>query len=207
MATKQAAKIFSEVAAHRRSIYALSNKPILPDQQVVKLVQTALREAPSAFNVQSSRAAVLFGKDHSAYWNKIVPDALLKVAGQKAVDASKPKLDGFSKGYGTILFFEENKLIKGQQESLPAYASSFPIWSLHASGMAQIYTWTLLEAEGYGANLQHYGNLTGETLKEKYNLPESYQLQSEMVFGFPEQPAGAKTSLPDAERVVSFGAN
>ena len=73
--------------------------------------------------------------------------------------------------------------------------------------MAQVYTWALLEAEGYGANLQHYGNITGETLKEKYNMPESYQIQSEMVFGFPEQPAGAKTSLPDAERVVSFGAN
>ena len=84
------------------------------------------------------------------------------------------------------------------------FASGFPTWSLHASGMAQIYTWAALEAEGYGANLQHYGNLTGETLKRVYNLPESYEIQSEMVFGHPEAPAGAKDYIPDEERVVIF---
>ena len=114
------------------------------------------------------------------------------------------RLEGFRAGTGTILFFEDSDLIKAQQQQFPMFASGFPTWSLHASGMAQIYTWAALEAEGYGANLQHYGNLTGETLKRVYNLPESYEIQSEMVFGHPEAPAGAKDYIPDEERVVVY---
>lgn len=197
-------KSFIKAIQSRRSIYALSKKPILPDAQVVQLIQQAVREAPSSFNVQSSRVVVLLGNQHDNYWKQIVPTALRQVAGGEAMEASKSKLEAFAAGAGTILFFEDGNLIKGQQEAFPQYASSFPIWSHHSSGMAQIYTWTALETEGYGANLQHYGNLTGETLKKVYNLPESYEIQCEMVFGFPEQPAGSKTFLPDNERVVVF---
>ena len=195
---------FMQVIRNRRTIYALSKKAILPDAQVVQLVQQAVREAPSSFNVQSSRVVILFGNQHDHYWGQIVPAALRQAAGEKAVEASKGKLDGFRAGTGTILFFEDSDLIKDQQQQFPMFASGFPTWSLHASGMAQIYTWAALEAEGYGANLQHYGNLTGETLKRVYNLPESYEIQSEMVFGHPEAPAGAKDYIPDEERVVVF---
>lgn len=205
MATKAAAKTFLEVVSNRRSVYALSNRQILPNAQLIQLIQSAVREAPSPFNVQSSRVVVLLGRVHENYWNEIVPQALLKVAGQEAVDASAGKLKAFAAGYGTALFFEDLKLIKGQQEAFPTYAPNFPVWSNQANGMAQVYTWALLEAEGYGANLQHYGNLTAETLKEKLNLPESYDLKAEMVFGYPEAPAGEKTYMPDHERVICFG--
>ena len=104
-----------------------------------------------------------------------------------------------------ILFFEDEKLIKAQQEQFPMFASGFPTWSLHASGMAQIYTWSGLEAAGYGANLQHYGNLTGDMLKKEYSLPESFQIQSEMVFGYPEGLAQEKEYNPDHERVIAYG--
>ena len=155
MATKAAAKTFLEVVSNRRSVYALSNRQILPNAQLIQLIQSAVREAPSPFNVQSSRVVVLLGRVHENYWNEIVPQALLKVAGQKAVDASAGKLKAFAAGYGTALFFEDLKLIKGQQEAFPTYAPNFPVWSNQANGMAQVYTWALLEAEGYGANLQH----------------------------------------------------
>lgn len=202
MASTELSKAFLQVVKNRRTIYALSKKSILPDAQIVQLIQQAVREAPSAFNVQSSRVVVLLGNQHDNYWNGIVPAALREAAGEKAVEASKQKLAGFQAGVGTILFFEDTNLIKGQQEAFRQYAAGFPVWSKHHTGMAQIYTWNLLEAEGYGANLQHYGNLTAPTLKKVYNLPESYELQAEMVFGYPEQPAGDKSYIPDDERVV-----
>ncbi|KAI3618561.1 hypothetical protein CBS9595_002924 [Malassezia furfur] len=204
MASQQLSTQFLQAVQNRRTIYHLSNKQILPDAQLVQLVQQAVREAPSSFNVQSSRVVVLFGKQHQNYWLKIVPDALRAVSGEAAVEASMDKLKSFAAGSGTVLFFEDMNLIKGQQEAFPAYAVNFPVWSKHASGMAQAYTWALLEAEGYGASLQHYGNITSETLKRFYQLPESYDLQSEMVFGYPETPAGEKEYMPDEERVVVF---
>lgn len=200
----QLSQSFLQTIQNRRTVYSLSKKNILPDAQIVQLIQQAVREAPSSFNVQSSRVVVLFGAQHDNYWGQIVPAALRAAAGEQAVEASKNKLAGFQAGTGTILFFEDMNLIKGQQEAFPQYAAGFPVWSNHASGMAQVYTWTMLESQGFGCNLQHYGSLTGETLKKVYCLPESYAIQSEMVFGYPEQPAGEKSYIPDEERVIVF---
>ncbi|KAL4399047.1 putative nitroreductase [Malassezia pachydermatis] len=205
MASTTASKQFLQVIQNRRTVYALSKKAVLPDAELIKYVQSLVKEAPSAFNVMSSRLVVLLGAEHDKYWGETVPAALRAVAGEEAVAASKDKLAGFKAGYGTILFFEDEKLIKGQQEAFPQYAAGFPVWSQHASGMGQIYVWSGLEAVGYGVNLQHYGGLTGETLKKQYNLPASYLIQSEMVFGYPEQPAGEKAYHPDHERVIAYG--
>ncbi|WFD23973.1 hypothetical protein MEQU1_002668 [Malassezia equina] len=205
MASTQIAKSFLQAIQHRRTIYALSKKEILPEEEIIKYIRAFVKEAPSAFNVQSSRVVVLFGAQHDNYWGQIVPAALRAVAGEGAVEASKQKLAGFQAGTGTILFFEDMNLIKGQQEAFPQYAAGFPVWSSHSSGMAQIYVWSGLESLGYGANLQHYGGLTGETLKAEYKLPDSYAIQSEMVFGYPEQPAGEKEYMADHERVIAYG--
>lgn len=204
MASTSTSTSFLQAVQNRRTIYHLSNKKILSDDALLKLVRQAVREAPSSFNVQSSRVVILLGDQHKNYWLKIVPDALRAVSGEAAVQASMEKLKGFAAGSGTVLFFEDENLIKGQQEAFLAYAVNFPVWAKHASGMAQVYTWALLEAEGYGASLQHYGNITGETLKRFYQLPESYDIQCEMVFGYPETPAGEKEYMPDEERVVMF---
>ena len=201
----QLSQSFLETIQNRRTVYSLSKKNILPDAQIVQLIQQAVREAPSSFNVQSSRVVVLFGAQHDNYWGQIVPSALRAVAGEQAVEASKQKLAGFQAGTGTILFFEDMNLIKGQQEAYPQYAAGFPVWSSHSSGLAQIYVWSGLESLGYGANLQHYGGLTGETLKAEYKLPDSYAIQSEMVFGYPEHPAGEKEYMADHERVIAYG--
>mgnify|MGYP006971133213 len=42
-------------------------------------------------------------------------------------------------------------------------------------------------------------------LKKEYSLPESYQIQSEMVFGYPEGLAQEKAYNPDHERVIAYG--
>ncbi|WFD31090.1 non-specific serine/threonine protein kinase [Malassezia sp. CBS 17886] len=195
---------FLQTIENRRTFYHLSKRQILSDEKVVHLVQNAVRQAPSPFNVQSSRVVVLYGDQHDRYWGQIVPNALRAVAGEEALTSSKERLAGFAAAAGTVLFFEDRKLIEGQQEQYPSYATEFPKWSDQSSGMAQIYTWTLLEAEGYGASLQHYGNLTEGELKKLYQLPDSYAIKSELVFGHKEANTTEKSFVPDHERVLVF---
>ena len=57
-------------------------------------------------------------------------------------------MDSFKAGYGTVLFFEDEAIVKSLQEKFAAYAENFPIWSHQASGMHQLVVWTGLEAEG-----------------------------------------------------------
>ncbi|EPQ27808.1 uncharacterized protein PFL1_04553 [Pseudozyma flocculosa PF-1] len=196
---------FISALAARRSIYALSKKAILSDEAVVSLVQKAVKYSPSSFNSMSSRAVVLLGKEHDHYWTKIVPDELRKVTPPDALEKGLKRVEGFAAGYGTVLFFEDASTVKGLQEKLPLYASSFPQWSEHASGMAQLATWTALELEGYGANLQHYANLTQPAVRAHWQLDDNWVLKSELVFGHPEGgPSPDKPFLADEERVKVF---
>lgn len=197
---------FLEIVKGRRSIYALGNEKILSDKQVIKLIQSAVREAPSSFNAQSSRIVILLGDEHDKYWENIVLPDLKKVLDEGSYERNQGRVAGFKAAYGTVLFFEDQKIIENFQENIPAYASMFPTWSTHSTGMAQVYTWNILLAAGYGANLQHYGGVTQASLQQKYSLPETWKLHAELVFGSPNGPAGEKTYIPDEERFKTYGA-
>jgi predicted oxidoreductase (fatty acid repression mutant protein) len=198
---------FISAITARRSIYPLSKKQILSDAKLIAVIQESVKHAPSSFNMMSSRVVILLGAEHDAYWNDIVPVELKKVAEAESAAKGIERTKMFQAGAGTILFFEDQKVVQGMQEKVALYADRFPEWSEHGSGMAQIYVWTALELEGYGANLQHYGNLTGPVVTKKYQLPETYTLKAELVFGHPEGSANEKPFLPDAERVKSFGSS
>jgi len=198
---------FISAISARRSIYFLSKKPVLPDTVLATLIQETVKQAPSSFNMMSSRILILLGADHDAYWSSIVPAELRKVADAESAAKGIERTKMFLAGAGTILFFEDEAVIKSMQEKVAIYADRFPQWAEHGSGMAQIYAWTALELEGYGCNLQHYGNLTGPAVKKKYGLPEAYSLKAELVFGHPEGPAKEKPFLPDDERVKVFGSS
>ena len=59
--------------------------------------------------------------------------------------------------------------------------------------MHQFVLWTALEAEGLGANLQHYNPLIDVKLGTLFDVPESWNLKAQLVFGKPEgERPGAK---------------
>lgn len=67
--------------------------------------------------------------------------------------------------------------------------------------------WTALEAEGFGANLQHYNPLIDVRIATQYNVPENWLLKAELVFGKPiGGPNPDKEFKPLEERVKVFGA-
>lgn len=111
---------------------------------------------------------------------------------------------GFRSGYGTILFFEDDAVIKSLQEQFELYKDNFPIWSQQSSGMLQFAIWTALELEGLGASLQHYNPLIDEAVKAEWNIPESWRLIAQMPFGNPTAEPGEKDFQPIEERVKVF---
>lgn len=49
--------------------------------------------------------------------------------------------------------------------------------------MHQFALWTALEAEGLGANLQHYNPLPDAKAAAQWNIPTTWDLKAQLVFG------------------------
>lgn len=45
------------------------------------------------------------------------------------MEKTQQRLDGFKAGHGTILFFDDESVIRQQQEAFKLYADNFPIWA------------------------------------------------------------------------------
>ena len=94
---------FNSLSANRRSIYALGDNLSQTPEEIFDLVKQTVKNSPTAFNSQTVRAVVLFGKSSDKVW-EIVEDALRKIAkSPDAFEQTKAKIDSFKAGYGTIL--------------------------------------------------------------------------------------------------------
>ncbi|BBH20505.1 nitroreductase [Paenibacillus baekrokdamisoli] len=193
-------KDFSTALRDRRSIYALGKELPITEDRVSEIVKEAVKYTPSSFNSQSARVVVLFNEQHNKLWD-IATDILKAIVPADQFESTAQRMAGFRGAYGTVLFFEDQSVIEGLQVALPTYQDRFPIWAQHSNGMLQLVIWTALEAEGLGANLQHYNPLIDEKVKSEWSLPESWQLVAQMPFGKPTAPAGEKEFKSIDERV------
>lgn len=192
---------FQQLTETRRSIYSLNSQLPVPKEEVVKLIEHAILHTPSAFNSQSTRIVVLFGSDHKKLW-KITKDTLRGIVNDdKKFAATKEKLDGFKAGAGTVLFFEDQSVVKGLQEKFSLYADKFPSWSDHTSGMHQYVIWTALASLDIGANLQHYNPVIDDQVASTWHIDADWKLIAQMVFGGIKQPADVKSFEPVDNRL------
>lgn len=187
----------------RRSIYAIGKNVSLDQAEIENIIKEAVKHSPSSFNSQSSRVVILFGQSHDTFWH-IVRETLRDLVSADAFEATNSKIDGFAAGYGTALFYEDQNVIKGMQEKFALYADNFPIWSEHASGIAQFATWTALAEHNIGASLQHYNPIIDEEVAQTFSIPSNWKLRAQLVFGSIEAPSGEKTFMDDAERFKTF---
>ena len=193
------------IAETRRSIYMLNDQLPVSKDEVVKLVEHAMVHTPSAFNSQSSRLVVLFGEDHQKLW-QITEDLLrAMVNDDEKFKSTADKMAMFKAGAGTILYFEDQSVIKGLQEQFPLYAHNFPVWAEHTSAMHQYAIWNALAALNIGANLQHYNGVIDEKVAETWNIDSNWKLIAQMVFGGIAAPAGEKTFEPIEKRLKVYG--
>lgn len=185
-------RTFVEALKNRRTYYALSPKSPISDGEIEEIVKTVLTHVPSAFNSQSARMVLLLGENHQKLWD-IVKDTLKAIMASEDFLKTEEKIDGsFASGYGTILFFEDQAVVKNLQAAFPGYKDNFPVWSQHTSAMHQLSTWTMLEDAGFGASLQHYNPLIDEEVIEAWHLPKSWKLIAQMPFGVPIGGVGEK---------------
>lgn len=194
----------TDALKHRRSYYKIDNRSTISNQEIEQIIEFAVTNTPSAFNSQSTRVVLLLGENHTKLW-EIVKNTLKKIVPEEAYLATEAKIDGcFKAGYGTVLFFEDTTVIQGLQSQFPPYADRFPVWSQHTSAMHQLVVWTMLEDAGMGASLQHYNPLIDNEVRATWNLPQTWELVSQMPFGTPVADPDPKTFSPLAERIRVF---
>ena len=105
-------------------------------------------------------------------------------------------------GYGTVLFFEDMDVVQGLIEKFPTYKENFLSWSLQGAGIMEYVVWTALEAEGYGASLQHYNELISKEVAKEWNLPNHWRLDAQMPFGNITAEPAKKTFKTLDERLI-----
>jgi len=194
-------KDFKQAMEERRSIYGISSESHISNERILEIVKNSAKHVPSAFNSQSPRVAVVFGDKHKKLW-EIVMEMLRAIVPPDKFEPTEQKINGFAAGYGTLLYFDETSVTKGLVEKFETYKDKFPTWAEQANGMLQFAIWTQLEAEGLGANLQHYNPVIDAAVKKEFNIPDSWRLIAQMPFGKPTVPPEQKEFIPIEERVL-----
>ena len=195
---------YLEALKQRRTQYSLGRNLSISKEDLASLIQDAIKHSPSSFNSQSSRAVILFGAESEKLWN-IAIEEVRKVAPAEGFDKTEAKLKSFAAGVGTVLFYEDQDVVRGLQEKFALYADNFPIWSEHSTGMAQLSVWSALASGGVGASLQHYNPLIDAAVAREWDIPGYWKLRAQMPFGSNENGFGAKAFLDDAERFRVVG--
>ena len=192
---------FLNTVEQRRSIYAIGKNVSASDAEIQKIVQEAVLHSPTSFNSQSSRAVVLFGGQHDKLWD-LTTETLRKIVPAEQFEGTAQKLASFKAGYGTVLFYEDQAVVKQLQENFALYADNFPVWSNQSSGILQFVVWTAFAEAGIGASLQHYNPLIDAEVRESFEIPADWKLIAQMPFGSIEAPAGDKAYEPIEDRVL-----
>ena len=159
----------------RRSVYAINDILPIAESELIDTVLNVIELVPDAFNMKSQRIVLALGEKHRELWDRIY----------NVFDGKVPekKINEFKAGYGTILYFIDDDVLKKLQEQNPLYADELPIWAEQSNGMMQFSVWTALSELKIGANLQHYNPIIDDTVRELFNLPKSYRLRAQMPFG------------------------
>lgn len=194
---------FLQAVERRRSIYNLGREEVISPDEIMELINQAVKYAPTAFNSQSARVLVLFGENYKVFWHMVLK-TLQDIVPPEKFEPTEIKIKSFMQGYGTVLFYEDEQTIKELQEKFALYKDNFPKWSLQSNGMLQFIVWTALENAGLGASLQHYNPLIDGKTAEMFGIPDSWKLWAQMPFGSVSEKAGEKSFLPLEERVKVF---
>lgn len=193
-----------EILKNRRSIYNIGKNVSLSDEDIVSLVKAVVKESPSSFNSQTSRAVVLFGDQHQKLWDLTEEAVVASIPEGQETASTVAKMDSFRAGYGTVLFFEDYDVVRALQEQFALYADNFPVWAEQSTGIASMSVWAAFAENNIGASLQHYNPLIDDKVAETWGLPKNWVLRGQMPFGSIEEAAGEKEYMNDEERFRVF---
>ena len=200
---KETPMSFLDQIKQRRTIYAIGKNVTLENSKIESVIQEAVKQSPSSFNSQTSRVVTLFGQSHDQFWD-IVLETLRKIVPAAAFEGTSGKIASFKAGHATVLFYEDQDVVKSLQEQFALYADNFPVWSEHSTAIAQFAVWTALAEHNIGASLQHYNPIVDEEVASIFDIPANWKLRAQLVLGSIEAGAGEKTYIDDAVRFKTF---
>ncbi|OCF35502.1 hypothetical protein I316_02554 [Kwoniella heveanensis BCC8398] len=188
------------VVEARRSCYVIDNKCPHEQQQIITLVEKCLLHTPSMFNMQSTRIVVLFGDHHRKLWAMVAESLGLEILQKRPnvayqhFETVEAKISTLRKGYGTVLFFEDNEAIEETACQYPAYSPRLPTWSSQSSAIAQYAVWLAFTelSPRIGTTLQHYSPDRGE-MERLWAIPQTWEMTGQMPFGNIEADPPSKT--------------
>lgn len=180
----------------RRTVKSLGNKVIHSREYLCELIKEAVHCCPSALNSQSVRIVILTDNAHFRFWEK-VKEVQEKNVADCVLESALLKIDQCERAYGTVLFFEDQEVVRFLQKQRPLQATDFTIWSEQTSGMAQFAVWTALSSVGLGAALQHYNPEIDHETAKLFELPVSWHMKAQLVFGSIRKSAKEKTYETD----------
>jgi predicted oxidoreductase (fatty acid repression mutant protein) len=204
--TKATADSLLELVKVRRSIYTLNKNLPVAASRIRHIVEQATLHTPSSFNSQTNRVLVLLGAHHDKFWNDILPGVLKAKLDAERFARAEGRLPIFAGAAGTVLFFDDVDTIKATGEKFPMIANTIEPWAGQSVAMQQWITWTALELEGMGANLQHYGPEIDSALAAEWKIPAGWRSNAQLVFGGIAEGAELKEKefKPLEERVSFF---
>lgn len=187
----------------RRTYYNIEKVTPVGDDELIETLKTVVKNSPSAFNMQSGKIVILLGEHHDKLWS-IVMETLRKKVPAEKFGPTEAKVNGFAAGYGTVLYFDDTAIVEKAASENPRYADNFRLWAQHGMGIIQGNIWNVLEAMGFGANIQHYNPIIDDEVKKTWDIPDSWTLLAQMPFGLPTTDPDKKDFLPIEERVKIF---
>lgn len=178
---------FYDLIEKRRSIRKLERKSLISDDKLKELVTGVLKHSPTAFHSQGGAVILLLEEAHDTLWQVLKDKLRQKLSSERFID-TQIKIEGFQRGYGTVLFFEDQEILENLKEKFPKNAEKFGIWAEQSQGMLQYAMWMMLSEQGFGASLQHYDELLKEDISH-LPIKKSWKLIAQMPFGIPaEEP-------------------
>lgn len=192
-----------DIIKKRRSIRKLKKSDTVNKEMIEEILRTAMY-VPSAFNMQSYRIVVLDEKGHNDLWDIVEEMLIDKMGKEKYIDrGTGDKIAGFKGGNGTLLIYEDEKVLEEKGEKFKSYKEQVPSWSYQGSGILQYAIWLQLVEKGLSASLQHYNPMIDERVKERFKIEDNWCLISQIPFGLSDEELEPREFVP-FEQIVRF---
>jgi predicted oxidoreductase (fatty acid repression mutant protein) len=192
-----------ETIIKRRSIRRLKKSNDVNREVIEEILKTAMY-VPSAFNMQSYRIVVLDGSNHDDLWDIVEEMLIEKMGKEKYIErGTDNKIRGFRGGNGTLLVFEDEKVLEEKREKFKSYREQVPSWSYQGSGIIQYAIWLQLVEVGLSASLQHYNPMIDERVKERFKIDDRWSLISQIPYGLSDEELEPREFVP-FEQIVRF---
>lgn len=187
----------------RQPVSMLGKKVHYSQSYLAEVIQLAIASCPLVYNTQTTCAVILFGQSHQEFW-QLVQQVQRQEMPAHIFSSAVSKIQQCELAFGTVLFYQDQAVIKNLQKNVPLMAQYFPTWSEQANGMAQFATWMALADSGLGATLQHYQPSIEQCVAQHFQLNKEWKLTAQLVFGSIDAVSEQSESSANASQCKIF---